>query len=167
MTMFKQIIGRGTRIREKDGKTHFVVMDFRNVTRLFADPDWDGPIEQDEGFHHIGTEQNEKPDKQENNPEEPYPNGEEGNGENSLHEDAPYHTNEIPIVDKDGCRVKIVNKMVSVYDVDGKLLRQEDIIDYTKTNVQGQYASLSDFIRKWNSADKKKGDRKILYRAWN
>ncbi len=42
MTEFKQIIGRGTRLREKEGKTHFVVMDFRNVTRLFADPDWDG-----------------------------------------------------------------------------------------------------------------------------
>ena len=50
MTEFKQIIGRGTRLPEKEGKTHFVVMDFRNVTRLFADPDWDGPIEMDEGF---------------------------------------------------------------------------------------------------------------------
>ena len=39
MTEFKQIIGRGTRIREKEGKCFFVVMDFRNVTRLFADPD--------------------------------------------------------------------------------------------------------------------------------
>ena len=37
MTTFKQMIGRGTRIREKEGKTHFVVMDFRNVTRLFTD----------------------------------------------------------------------------------------------------------------------------------
>ena len=45
MTEFKQIIGRGTRLREKEGKSHFVVMDFRNVTRLFSDPDWDGPIE--------------------------------------------------------------------------------------------------------------------------
>lgn len=43
MTTFKQMIGRGTRIREKEGKTHFVVMDFRNVTRLFTDPEWDGP----------------------------------------------------------------------------------------------------------------------------
>lgn len=40
MTTFKQMIGRGTRIREKEGKTHFVVMDFRNVTRLFTDPEW-------------------------------------------------------------------------------------------------------------------------------
>ena len=50
MTEFKQIIGRGTRLREKEGKTHFVVMDFRGVTRLFADPDWDGPIEVDPNF---------------------------------------------------------------------------------------------------------------------
>ena len=51
MTEFKQIIGRGTRLREKEGKTHFVVMDFRNVSRLFADPDWDGPIEMVEDFN--------------------------------------------------------------------------------------------------------------------
>lgn len=50
MTEFKQIIGRGTRLRPKEGKTHFVVMDFRNVTRLFADPDWDGPIEIDDEY---------------------------------------------------------------------------------------------------------------------
>ena len=50
MTEFKQIIGRGTRLREKEGKTHFVLMDFRNVTHLFADPGWDGPIEIHEGF---------------------------------------------------------------------------------------------------------------------
>ena len=50
MTEFKQIIGRGTRLREKEGKTHFVVMDFRRVSRLFADPDWDGPIEMEDGF---------------------------------------------------------------------------------------------------------------------
>lgn len=50
MTEFKQIIGRGTRLRKKEGKNSFVVMDFRNVTRLFSDPDWDGPIDIDEGF---------------------------------------------------------------------------------------------------------------------
>ena len=49
MTEFKQIIGRGTRLREKEGKNHFVVMDFRNVTRLFSDPDCEGPIEMDDG----------------------------------------------------------------------------------------------------------------------
>ena len=133
MTTFKQIIGRGTRIREKDGKTHFVVMDFRNVTRLFSDPDWDGPIEQSEGFQHGGS--NPKGDSHGDGRKEP-----------SI---------ESPVVDKDGCKVKIISKTVSVYDASGKLLRQEDIIDYTRTNIQGEYASLSDFIRKWNASDKK------------
>ena len=62
----------------------------------------------------------------------------------------------IPIVGEDGCRVRIINKTVSVYDANGRLLRQEDIIDYTRTNIQGEYASLSDFIRKWKTSDKKK-----------
>ena len=65
MTEFKQIIGRGTRLREKEGKLHFVVMDFRNVTRLFADPDWDGPIEMDDGFtsgEHHHSEEKEVPE---------------------------------------------------------------------------------------------------------
>ena len=136
MTTFKQIIGRGTRIREKEGKTHFVVMDFRNVTRLFTDPDWDGPIEQDEGFQHGGG----------GNP----PNGGSHGGGGK---EPPV---EKPIVDKDGCRVKIINKTVSVYDANGKLLRQEDIIDYTRTNIKGKYASLYDFIHRWTASDKKK-----------
>lgn len=138
MTTFKQIIGRGTRIREKDGKTHFVVMDFRNVTRLFSDPDWDGPVEQDEGFQHGGTK--------------PKGGGHGGGGG----KEPPVDPVETPIVDKDGCKVKIINKTISVYDANGKLLRQEDIIDYTRTNIKGEYASLSDFIRKWKASDKKK-----------
>ena len=138
MTTFKQIIGRGTRIREKDGKTHFVVMDFRNVTRLFSDPDWDGPVEQDEGFQHGGSK--------------PKGGGHGGGGG----KEPPVDPVETPIADKDGCKVKIINKTVSVYDANGKLLRQEDIIDYTRTNIKGEYASLSDFIRKWKASDKKK-----------
>ena len=137
MTTFKQIIGRGTRIREKDGKTHFVVMDFRNVTRLFSDPDWDGPVEQDEGFQHGGSK----------------PTGSDRGGGGKNPPDDPVET---PIVDRDGCKVKIINKTVSVYDANGKLLRQEDIIDYTRTNIKGEYASLSDFICKWKESDKKK-----------
>lgn len=138
MTTFKQIIGRGTRIREKDGKTHFVVMDFRNVTRLFTDPDWDGPIEQNEGFQHGGGGNKPK------------------SGGRGAGKEPPVDPIETPIVDKDGCRVKIINKTVSVYDANGKLLRQEDIVDYTRTNIKGEYASLSDFIHRWKASDKKK-----------
>ena len=139
MTTFKQIIGRGTRIREKDGKTHFIVMDFRNVTRLFTDPDWDGPIEQNEGFHRGGEVYKSKAN----------------NGDTAKEDTEDYQT-VTPIVDKNGCSVKIINKTVSVYDTNGKLLKQEDIIDYTRTNIKGEYASLKDFILKWKASDKKK-----------
>ena len=139
MTTFKQIIGRGTRIREKDGKTHFIVMDFRNVTRLFTDPDWDGPIEQDEGFHRGGDVYKSK-----------------ANNGDTAKEDPEDYLIVTPIVDKNGCSVKIINKTVSVYDTNGKLLKQEDIIDYTRTNIKGEYASLKDFILKWKASDKKK-----------
>lgn len=144
MTEFKQIIGRGTRLREKDGKTHFTVMDFRNVTRLFADPEWDGPIEIDPNYPPQVTPIEPKPPIP---PEPPV---------------TPPPRNEKPIVTADGCRVEILGKIVSVYDVDGKLLRQESVVDYTKANILGQYASLDYFIRKWNENDKKEVIRDLM-----
>lgn len=144
MTEFKQIIGRGTRLREKEGKTHFVVMDFRNVSRLFADPDWDGPIEMDEDFNpKSGSGKNTKPPV--------------GPGPDPVEPKQPK-----PIVNRDGCQVKIVYKTVSVYDANGKLLRQESIIDYTKENILGAYASLENFIRKWSEEEKKEKIRRLL-----
>lgn len=142
MTEFKQIIGRGTRLREKDGKTHFTVMDFRNVTRLFADPDWDGPIEQDDNYGRGGSGTS-PPDPI--TPPSPDPDPKEK-----------------PIVDENGCIVKVIGKSVSIYDANGKLLRQEDIVVYTKSNILGEYASLSDFIRKWSDEDKKDSIRGLL-----
>ena len=144
MTEFKQIIGRGTRLREKEGKTHFVVMDFRNVSRLFADPDWDGPIEMDEDFN--------PKSRSGRNPKPPV-----GPGPDSVDPKQPK-----PIVNQDGCQVKIVYKTVSVYDANGKLLRQESIIDYTKENILGAYASLDIFIRKWSAEEKKEKIRGLL-----
>lgn len=144
MTEFKQIIGRGTRLREKEGKTHFVVMDFRNVTRLFADPEWDGPIEIDENF-----DPNRSP-------------GVPGPGPGPGPGTGPDPSNPKPIVDPDGCRVQIINKIVAVYDANGKLLRQESIVDYTKSNILGEYASLDNFIRRWTSGEKKEQIRELL-----
>ena len=143
MTEFKQIIGRGTRLREKEGKTHFVVMDFRNVTRLFADPDWDGPIEIDLGFQPgVG----------------PTPPPGPGPGPDVP----PGPKNPKPVVGRDGCKVEIIYKTVSVYDANGKLLRQESIVDYTKENILGEYASLDNFIRQWTAAEKKEKIREML-----
>lgn len=146
MTEFKQIIGRGTRLREKEGKTHFVVMDFRNVSRLFADPDWDGPIEIDPGF--IPGEHTPPPGPEPVDPPEPI--------------DPPGPKNPKPIVNRDGCKVEIIHKTVSVYDANGKLLRQESIVDYTKENIRGEYASLDNFIRQWSKEEKKEKIKEML-----
>lgn len=140
MTEFKQIIGRGTRLREKDGKTHFVVMDFRKVTRLFADPGWDGPVEQIDGFDPNTA---------------PVP----GPGKPPV---SPADTHEKPVIDANGCTVKVIYKTVSIYDTDGKLLRQESIIDYTKENILGEYASLDNFIREWTAEEKKEKIRELF-----
>lgn len=147
MTEFKQIIGRGTRLREKEGKTHFVVMDFRAVTRLFADPDWDGPIEIDEGFTPGGSRV----------PRGGSPEG--GEDDPPIDPDPP---RQMPVVDAEGCTVRIINKTVSVYDTNGKLLRQESIVDYTKSNILGTYASLDNFIRQWTAEEKKESIRELL-----
>ena len=143
MTEFKQIIGRGTRLREKEGKTHFVVMDFRNVSRLFADPDWDGPIEIDDDFD------------PENNPK----GGKRNEGGGLTPPNPPAIK---PIVDRNGCKVEIIHKTVSVYDTNGKLLRQESIVDYTKENIRGEYATLDAFIREWRKDPKKDKIQSIL-----
>lgn len=152
MTEFKQIIGRGTRIREKEGKTHFIVMDFRNVTRLFADPDWDGPIEIDPDY-----------------PPKPCPVCGKNPcvclkptppsacpicGKNPCECPTPVPRPK-PIVDKNGCEVKVINKVVSVYDTNGKLLRTESITDYTKKNIIDTYATIETFTSKWNALKRK------------
>ncbi|AST56197.1 restriction endonuclease subunit R [Parabacteroides sp. CT06] len=162
MTEFKQIIGRGTRIREKEGKTHFVVMDFRNVTRLFADPDWDGPIEIDPDY-----------------PPKPCPVC----GKNPCVCPKPTPPSVCPvcgkipcecptpvprpkpIVDKNGCEVKVINKVVSVYDTNGKLLRTESITDYTKKNIIDTYATIETFTSKWNALKRKSEIAEMLKEA--
>ena len=144
MTEFKQIIGRGTRLREKQGKTHFTIMDFRGVSRLFADPDWDGPIEPHPYYDP------DRPKVIVDPPSPPPPPG------------PPVDYEPKPYVDRNGCEVRVINKTVSVYDANGKLLRSESIIDYTKTNITGEYASLDNFIRQWTAEEKKEKIQGLL-----
>ncbi|MGN0546895.1 MAG: EcoAI/FtnUII family type I restriction enzme subunit R [Acutalibacteraceae bacterium] len=145
MTEFKQIIGRGTRIREAEGKTHFVVMDFRNVTHLFADPEWDGPVEIDPNYKPKVTPGDDTPIKP---PITPI---------------TPPTKDPKPIIDASGCRVKVTGKIVSVYDVGGKLLHKESIEDYTKSNILGRCASLANFINLWTSEEKKEAIKDALF----
>ena len=133
MTQFKQIIGRGTRVREADGKLSFAIMDFRGITRLFADPDWDGPLQQEDDYD---------------------PTKDPGKGKRKPPTEIIGKI-PIPYVDVDGAEVYLIQETISVYDTDGKLLRNENIIDYTRRNIRGNYADLASFIRKWSETDKK------------
>lgn len=139
MTEFKQIIGRGTRLREAEGKTHFTIMDFRDVSRLFADPDWDGPVEINPDFEsglEVGT-----------------PTGPKGVGEKEDPDEiGPLPT---PFVDAAGCPVRIIDKTVAVYGNDGKLIRYENIVEYTKRNLLEEFPTADEFSRQWDAADKK------------
>jgi len=158
MTEFKQIIGRGTRINEEYGKTYFTIMDFRNVTNLFADPDFDGdPVmikqvneeddlsgAEDETTEEIITdildgeeiEFDEEPD---------YPEI-DGGGEIIEGPKGKIRVNGVP--------VKIVNERIQYLGTDGKIIT-ESLKDYTKNNVTKQYQTLEKFLISWNSAEKK------------
>lgn len=157
MSNFKQIIGRGTRLREKEGKMSFMVMDFRNITSLFADPDWDGPIEQADAF---GTDGNGNSNGDNNNNNDNNSDNSSDNNNSAWQAGSQFY-----YVREDGCKVTIINEAVAVYDANGRLLVQENIIDYTKANIIGEYASLQAFIRKWKDEDRKAAIAEQLARA--
>lgn len=152
MTEFKQIIGRGTRIREAEGKVYFSIMDFRRATSHFADPDFDGepvviyepepdePVTPpDEGLEQTpcddpieGEDDNTPPDINIDDEEEDRPK--------------KYYVNNV--------KVSVANERVHYYGADGKLIT-ESLKDYSKENIKKEFASLDDFINKWSEADKK------------
>lgn len=132
MTEFKQIIGRGTRVREDLGKMYFTIFDFRDVTRLFHDPDFDGPIEQQEDFE----------------PNKP------GEGPESPPEITPQERERRQKYVLGDTQVSVSQKHVQYLDKNGHMIT-ERLIDYTKRNVLSQYAEMSDFLAAWNEADRK------------
>lgn len=161
MTEFKQIIGRGTRLLEDYGKTYFTIMDFRNASRLFADPDFDG---KPEVVIDLGG------DDPVDDPEIPIDEGEEDAGEATGDEgvkeaDGEYGTGDTPPFDDEGddkprkyyvgdVTVRVLSERVQYVDKDGKLIT-ESLIDYTKKNILQQYSRLDEFLRTWTAAEKK------------
>ena len=121
---------------------------FCNVTRLFADPDWDGPIEIDPNY----------PPKQKEPKPYVLPEDDEPKG---VKEPDP-EPRPKPIVAKDGCQVMVINKVVSVYDTNGKLLRTESITDYTKKSIIDTYATIDTFTSKWQETKKKSDIAEML-----
>jgi type I restriction enzyme R subunit len=135
MIEFKQTIGRGTRIHEETGKLWFTIMDFKKVTELFADPDWDGdPVvvyQPGSGDSPVPPD----PPEAEDPPAPPPPTGR-----------TKYVVS--------GVEVSIVAERVQYYGKDGKLIT-ESLVDFTKKAVTGQYGKLDDFLRRWTAAERK------------
>ena len=142
MTEFKQIIGRGTRLKPDYGKEYFTIMDFRNACRLFADPEFDGDpiVVIDDGGDNPGVPNDDPPVI-----DDPSHNG---NGSGDEPSD-PHHKFRVR-----GVEVTILNERVQYYDKDGKLIT-ESVTDYSKKNILGEYATLDSFLRAWNSEEKK------------
>ncbi|MCI5137754.1 MAG: DEAD/DEAH box helicase, partial [Candidatus Electrothrix sp. AR1] len=163
MTEFKQIIGRGTRINEEFGKTFFTVMDFRNVTNLFADPDFD-----DDPVRVKEINQDDPIESPEEEWEETEPITDEDGEEVIFAPPEPSDPPEPPeiidggIITKEpgtkyyvnGVHVTILNERIQYLDSNGKLITGS-LKDYTKEKVREQYRSLDDFLSRWNQADKK------------
>jgi type I restriction enzyme R subunit len=158
-TEFKQIIGRGTRINEEYGKNYFTIMDFRNATDHFADPDFDGDPEVIKDI--FGDDDLEEIDNIP--PEDPIIDELDGS-EVEFPEPNPYPeiTEGGDIVEEprvkirvDGVRVSVMGESVQYLDEAGKLMI-ESFNDYTKKSVNEQYRTLDDFLTRWNSEEKKK-----------
>lgn len=152
MTEFKQIIGRGTRLRPDYGKYFFTILDFRKATELFADPDWDGPAIQIKTTHTDGTEDIEEPEDHDD-----FWDDEDGEdtvlvpGNDGEVEPDPEPAFKFVV---SGVPFKIIAERVQYYDKDGKLIT-ESLRDFTRKAVTQEYASMSDFLKKWRAAERK------------
>lgn len=144
MTLFKQIIGRGTRIREEYDKFFFTIMDFKKATELFADPDFDGdPVQI---YEPKGDASPVPPDEE--------------IGEEQVAGKTPMDMPHPPTGEKrvkyiiDDVPVMIVAERVQYYGTDGKLIT-ESLRDYTRKSVLREFQSLDAFLTAWSHADRK------------
>ncbi|OTE18206.1 DEAD/DEAH box helicase [Escherichia coli] len=166
MTKFKQIIGRGTRIDERYGKLWFTILDFKKATELFADERFDGIPEKvmdttpediadpesdfEEKLEEISKHDDEQVTGVDEPPAPPYQVTDTDDVGPLPEEDEKkirkFHVN--------GVAVGVIAQRVQYYDADGKLVT-ESFKDYTRKTLLKEYASLDDFTRKWQDADRK------------
>lgn len=159
MTEFKQIIGRGTRINEDFGKHYFTIMDFRNVTALFADQDFDGDpvrikeVTEDDDISDVDNEVHGTPGIQEltcdeihlTDPEKPNLTID---GDSTARE----RRHKVTI---NGVEVTIIKERVQYMGDDGKIIT-ESLRDYTRKSVRSSYRSLDAFLSSWKQSEKKR-----------
>lgn len=153
LTEFKQIIGRGTRLRPDYGKYFFTILDFRKATELFSDPEWDGPPIQ---VYEVPPEETvvDPP-----NPSLDYQPLEDEvdvvlEDPEHIYDDSSDPDDERHVYVVSGVRFVVLAERVQYYDKDGRLIT-ESLRDYTRRTVHEEYATLDDFLRRWRGADRK------------
>jgi len=168
MTKFKQIIGRGTRINEEYGKLYFTILDFRNATDLFADKDFDGdpirvkPVSQDEDLSLVVVEEEEEENTVSfldeitgeeivfENPQIRHPDGSTLGGDWTMRD--PLAKREKIYVN--GVDVSVLVSREMYINKQGKPITTS-LKDYNKKIIKENFASLDDFLNKWNASDRK------------
>jgi type I restriction enzyme R subunit len=138
MTEFKQIIGRGTRLNFELGKTHFTILDFRGATGLFKDPDFDGDPVQSEDYDG-GADEGELFDLTVNFDGD-------GNGDDDKTERIKYYVDDV--------EVSVLAERVQYYDPNGVVITKS-FTDFSRENVQKQYATLDEFLQNWGENGRK------------
>ncbi|MCX4030944.1 EcoAI/FtnUII family type I restriction enzme subunit R [Aeromonas caviae] len=178
MTKFKQIIGRGTRIDDKYGKLWFTILDFKKATELFADPRFDGdPVrvivtkpeainDPDDGLNDIIDGADPLPAVEGDDGSEPgavgntgegegtYTTGSSGGGQGGPFDPTGDPQSEVRKFFVNGVPVSIIAERVQYYDADGKLVT-ESFKDYTRKTLLKECATLDDFTRRWQAAERK------------
>jgi len=159
MTEFKQIIGRGTRINEDYGKYWFTILDFKRATELFADPAFDGdPVQI---YEPNGDEPIVPPEFTATegvtaaslslDPDGSYPQGSSCNPQSVRDGDDDDKPRRYVVANVE---VRVLGERVQYFDANGKLIT-ESLKDYTRKTIGKEFASLSDFLKRWNGAEKK------------
>lgn len=138
MTSFKQIIGRGTRIDEEYGKWFFTIMDFKKATELFRDPDFDGEAVV---IYNPGSDDDPVP------PDPEYPDDE-------FDPDGAEEESGVYKVHVSGVPARIIHERIEYIGPDGNLIT-ESYKDFSRKQIQSEYASLDEFLQRWNSEKKK------------
>ncbi|PLX38706.1 MAG: restriction endonuclease [Hyphomicrobiales bacterium] len=155
MTEFKQIVGRGTRVHEDTRKYYFTLIDFRGASSHFADPDFDGePVQI---YEPTGDEPVDPPDAPPTD-EDGTPLPEEPDDDETIVDQpglpVPPVTAPRKKIYVDGIGASIVAERVEYLDENGKLVT-ESLRDFTKRALRKRFASLDDFLKRWNAAERK------------
>lgn len=144
MTEFKQIIGRGTRIREDYGKLFFTIMDFRDATKLFRDDAFNGPAVSIYEPGETGPIVPAEPPQTRSGEE----NGEEGT---KIEPGTPSKNKKLRV---NGVDVEIFSEYVQYYDKNGKIV-MESLKDFSRKSILNEFSTMNEFINKWNSVERK------------